>query len=130
MLKEEIEAAIRAQDKESSALSGMPREALADLPIERNFATVVTGEYGDKFDPKDDVLKGASSLSISNKEKENPRTLWAQDTADLQPRQILQKKALMLLFTRKTNGKIWAMTGLIFLTEKVYLPQEWKSVRP
>ena len=43
MLKEEIEAAIRAQDKESSALSGMPREALADLPIERNFATVVTG---------------------------------------------------------------------------------------
>ena len=45
-------------------------------------ATVVTGEYGDKFDPKDDVQKGASSLSISNKEKSNTRTLWAQDTAD------------------------------------------------
>ena len=45
-------------------------------------ATVITGEYGDKFDPKDDVLKGASSLSISNKEKENPRTLWAADPAD------------------------------------------------
>ena len=45
-------------------------------------ATVVTGEYGDKFDPKDDVLKGASSLSVSNKEKAYPRTLWAQDTAD------------------------------------------------
>lgn len=45
-------------------------------------ATVVTGEYGDKFDPKDDVMKGASSLSISNKEKTNPRTLWAQDKTD------------------------------------------------
>lgn len=45
-------------------------------------ATVVTGEYGDKFDPKDDVLSGASSLSISNKEKSNDRTLWAADPAD------------------------------------------------
>ena len=45
-------------------------------------ATVVTGEYGDKFDPKDDAMKGASSLSISDKGKEYPRTLWAQDTVD------------------------------------------------
>lgn len=45
-------------------------------------ATVVTGEYSDKFDPKDDVLKGATSLSISNKEKANERTLWSGDPAD------------------------------------------------
>ena len=45
-------------------------------------ATVVTGEYSDKFDPKDDVMKGATSLSISAKEKPNERTLWAGDPAD------------------------------------------------
>ena len=43
MLKAEIEAAIRAQADEADALAGMPREALPDLPAERNFATIVTG---------------------------------------------------------------------------------------
>ena len=43
MLKSEIEMAIQAQDRESNALVGIPREALANLPIERNFATIVTG---------------------------------------------------------------------------------------
>ena len=43
MLKTEIEAAIRAQADEADALAGMPREALPDLPAERNFATIVTG---------------------------------------------------------------------------------------
>ena len=43
MLKTEIEAAIRAQADEADALAGMPREALSDLPVERSFATIVTG---------------------------------------------------------------------------------------
>ena len=43
MLKQEIEAAIRAQAEEADALTGVLREALPDLPVERNFATIVTG---------------------------------------------------------------------------------------
>ena len=43
MFKQEIESAIRAQAEEADVLAGMPREALSDLPVERNFATIVTG---------------------------------------------------------------------------------------
>ena len=44
--------------------------------------TVVTGEYSDTYDPKDDVKKGAASLKVSAKETENGRTLWKADGAD------------------------------------------------
>ena len=43
MLKKEIEEAIQAQTVEADAQLGMLREALSDLPVERNFATIVTG---------------------------------------------------------------------------------------
>ena len=43
MFKQEIESAIRAQAEEADVLAGMPREALSDLPVARNFATIVTG---------------------------------------------------------------------------------------
>lgn len=43
MLKKEIEEAIQAQTVEADAQMGMLREALPDLPVERNFATIVTG---------------------------------------------------------------------------------------
>lgn len=44
--------------------------------------TVVECYYNDTSDPKDDVEKGAVSLSIGNKAKEYPRTLWERDAQD------------------------------------------------
>ena len=44
--------------------------------------TVVDCHYNDTSDPKDDVEKGAVALSISNKAKEYPRTLWEKDPQD------------------------------------------------
>lgn len=44
--------------------------------------TIVEGVYADTFDPKDDTAKGATKLTISNKETVSERTLWATDAAD------------------------------------------------
>lgn len=44
--------------------------------------TVVECYYNDTSDPKDDTPKGAVKLSISNKAKSYPRTLWQRDARD------------------------------------------------
>lgn len=44
--------------------------------------TVVEAYYSDKFDPKDDIAKTATSLTLKNTVVEQPRTLWKNDPED------------------------------------------------